>query len=41
MIYYNEEFRLYRALRRYGLNPKVIFDVGSSHCVWSHDMARV
>ena len=41
MIYYNEEFRLYRALRRYGLDPKVIFDVGSSHCVWSQDMAKV
>ena len=25
----------------FGLNPKVIFDVGSSHCLWSHDIVNV
>jgi FkbM family methyltransferase len=40
-MFYREEYKVFAALRRGGFNPQTIFDVGSSHGVWSKDISKV
>jgi FkbM family methyltransferase len=40
-MFYQEEYKVFTALRRGGFNPQAIFDVGSSHSGWSKDVSKV